>query len=54
MKYTHKIGVSKKKEKENRMKKGQTMKNMSNFKLYGPNELQIFSSTFTNGCFKGE
>ena len=38
---------------KNRMKKGQTMKNMSNFKLDCPNKLQIFSSTFTNCCFKG-
>jgi len=42
----------KKNEKENRMKKGQTMKNLSNFKLDCPNKLQIFSNTFTNCCFK--
>jgi len=50
MKNTHKNGVYKKK----RMKKGQTMKNPGNFKLDCPNKLQIFSSTFTKCCFKGE
>ena len=44
----------KKKRKKNRMKKGQTMKNLSNFKFNCPNKLQMFSSTFTYCCFKGE
>jgi len=30
------------------------MKNLSNFKLDCPNKLQMFSSTFTNCCFKAE
>jgi len=30
-----------------KMKKGQTMKNPSKFKLDCPNKLQMFSSTFT-------
>jgi len=52
MNNTHKNGVFKKK---NRMKsKGQTMKNLSNFKLDCPNKLQIFSSTFTIVVSKGE
>jgi len=36
-----------------KMKKGQTMKNPSKFKLECPNLLQVFSSTFTIVCFKG-
>ena len=39
---------------QKKMKKGQTMKNPSNFKLECPNKLQMFSSTFTNYCFNGE
>jgi len=34
--------------------KGQTMKNLSNFKLDCPNMLQIFSSTFIIVVSKGE
>jgi hypothetical protein len=49
--YTLKNRVSKKKKK--RMKKGQNIENLSNFKLDCPNKLQMFSSTFTNCCFKG-
>jgi len=54
MKKLHTKMVYKKIEKNEEKKKGQPMKNPSNFKLESSKKLHMFSSTFTNCCFKGE